>query len=410
MLLIVKVFSMTKSKRILHIFIAAILVFALAGSFLPLGIKTAAASVEMPYYYFKLTDDERLAYDTVRAAALSFKKYADTSPALPDKSMARIASLLIYHDADTFNVGRVDYDSNSSISRFTFGYNCTKEKFAGMEKEIKARVDEILKSVAAETSGYKKLAVIHDAIVSKCVYTTNTKYENISNKYGALISGRANSFGYAESFTYIAGKAGILSLIDVSTKDGKSYAANKVYHGGRWYNIDCAANDTPGRFRETPIYGAFMVPDIYLTDYTPYTVHFTAPEAVTGGMYYYRALKLEATDNNTARKIIANGIVANNKTKKSTVSFSFADDAALDSFINTVSTTYYIVDTLDYVKKYVKNPIITDAADFTVNRKTRVVTIAIFYPDTKLSDYYTDISGFTKEQLEYYKELGINTE
>jgi hypothetical protein len=58
----------------------------------------------------------------------------------------------------------------------------------------------------------------------------------------------------------------------------------------------------------------------------------------------------------------------------------------------------------------VKNPIITDAADFTVNKKTRVVTIAIFYPETKLSDYYTDLSGFTPEQLEYYNDLGLITE
>jgi hypothetical protein len=401
---------MKQFKKILHIIIAALLAFTLIG--VNMSVPTAAASVEMPYFYFKLTDDERLAYDAVRAAALDFKKSVDTTPALSDESMGRVAGLLLYYDADTYNVSRVDYDSNSKISRFTISYNCTKTEFAAKNAELIERVNAIVKSVNAQKSEYSKLIAIHDAIVKNCTITSSSERENKGSMYGALIEKRANSFGYAEAFTYIAGKCGIMSLINISIPaSGKTTVAwNKVYTGGRWYNIDCAANDTPGRFRETPSYGLFMVPDLYLSEFTTYTKYFTAPEAVTGGMYYYRAVGKEAADNNAARKLIADAIVANNKTKQSTVSFTFADDAALESFINTVSTTYYIVDTLDLVKKYVKNPIITDAADFTVNKKTRVVTIAIFYPETMLSDYYTDLSGFTPEQLEYYSDLGLITE
>jgi hypothetical protein len=320
--------------------------------------------------------------------------------------MTRISGLLVYYDADTYHVSQVDYVSNESISRFTIQYKYTAEDFAVKNEKIKARVDAIVKAVKAQKSGYMKLVTIHDAIVKNCVFTTRSEYTNKSTMYGALIEGRANSFGYAEAFTYIAGKSGILSATTIGVTGKNTAAFNKVYHGGRWYNIDCAANDTPGRFRETPTYSFFMVPDSYM-DSAPFTMYFTAPESVTGGMYYYRALKLEATDDSSARKLIANQIVAGNAEKRSTVSFSFADDASLEQFINTVSSTYYIVDTLDLVKKHVKNPIITDAADFTVNKKTRVVTVAIFYPDTKLSDYYTDTKGFTEEQLAYYKELGL---
>jgi hypothetical protein len=396
--------------KILHIFIASLLIFSVFG--VNLSVTADFSSSEMPYFYFKLSDDERIAYDAVRAAALDFKKSVDTTPALSDESMGRVAGLLLYYDADTYNVSRVDYDSNSKLSRFTLSYNCTEAAFETMNAELGERVNAVVKSVSAQKSSYSKLVAIHDAIVKNCAITASADRKNKSNMYGALVEKRANSFGYAEAFTYIAGKCGITSFINISIPAGgkTTVAWNKVYIDGRWYNIDCAANDTPGRFRETPSYGLFMVPDAYLSEFTPYTKYFIAPVAETGGMYYYRATGQEAADNTAARKLIADAIVANNKTKRSTVSFTFADDAALEDFITTVSTTYYIVDTLDLVKKYVKNPIITDAADFTVNKKTRVVTIAIFYPETKLSDYYTDISGFTPEQLEYYKDLGLAAE
>jgi hypothetical protein len=150
-----------------------------------------------------------------------------------------------------------------------------------------------------------------------------------------------------------------------------------------------------------------MVPDSVYSGSVPYSAYFVSPAAVAVNNYYYKALKLEAADDVSARELIIDLAVKNSKTKKSTIRFSFSDLAAFDNFKKTVTETSFLTDTLDIAAKSTSVPIITDAADISFNRKTRVVTIVVYYPDTLFYTYYTDASWFSEEQLLYLKSIGL---
>jgi hypothetical protein len=367
------------------------------------GITASAAATDMPYVYYQFTDDERLAYDNVREGVMNFEEIIQITPAISADSMRRIEGALLYYDPEVYNIKSITLSKNSKISQFKLEYRYTLKDFAAANKAVEKRAATILNRVDAQSNDYAKLKVIHDAIVNNAVVGGSS-----SNIYGALVGGSATSYGYAKAFSYLAGKAGIQSLVDISSKGTKTFARNKVYYNNKWFNIDCAADDAASRFTDNVTYSFFCVPDSYYNGYTPYKAYFTSPAATATNAEYYKAAKLVATNNTDARKMIVDQIVANNKSKKSTVTIAFATDKALSAFAENVAETAYMLDTLDVVSKYVDNKIITDAADFYINADTRTVTICIYYPNTKLTDYYSDVSAFTVAELEYYHAMGLD--
>jgi hypothetical protein len=326
-----------------------------------------------------------------------------TSSALTAGSMERIIGVLLYYDPEHFNVSNISPDAVSGT--FTITYRYDKEKYAVMKSAVEKRADEIAALAGKVSTVYNKLITIHDEIIKNCRIDVNAPEK--SSVYGALVDGRADSFGYAEAFCYIAGKVGIGSFINIYTRGGETFARNTVYIDSFWYNIDCAKDDS-SRFTESESYAYFMVPDSCYSDCVPYTAYFAPQAAIAVNNYYYKAVKLEASDDASAAQLIIDLAVKNSKDKKSTLRFSFSDNTAFNNFMNTVTETSFLTDTLDIAATSTAVPIITGAADISFNKNTRVVTVAVYYPDTYFSTYYTDTSGFSYEQLLYLKSLGLN--
>ncbi|MDR0974526.1 MAG: transglutaminase-like domain-containing protein [Ruminococcus sp.] len=355
-----------------------------------------------PYFYGDLTAEEKAAYDSLLIAVNEGSDTAVTPSVLSEESIERIKALLLYYSPKHFNIAGIE---STSEQTFAISYRFDKEKYEEMKSAVDARVAEILAIADTKTSEYTKLVSIHDEINKNCSYSDISGEK--STVYGALVVGLADSFGYAEAFCLIAEKAGIPSFVNIYTENGVTKARSSVSLDAYWYNIDCAKDDI-SRFAENDSYGWFMVPDSFYSGTSPYSVYFVSPAAVAINNYYYKAAELDVKTDVEARVLFGTLIADYSKTKKSTVRFTFSDTAALNHFIKTVSETSFLTDALDIVAKYTAEPIVTDIADISFNMKTRVVTLVIYYPDTKLSDYYTDTSNFTPEQLQNLSLYGIN--
>ncbi|MDR0986115.1 MAG: hypothetical protein LBL98_00250 [Ruminococcus sp.] len=362
----------------------------------------AAEATELPYFYFGLTDAEKAAYDELREAVAENTDTLTIEAAelpLTADSMNRIISVLLYYDPEHFNVS--DITADETLQTFTMTYRYDKEKYAVMKSAVDKRVEEILALTAKVKTVYNKLITIHDEIIKNC-RVDETAAEK-SSVYGALVDGRADSFGYAEAFCLIAGKAGIRSFVNIYTRGNVTYARSTIYSDSFWYNIDCARDDS-SRLASNESYTYFMVPDRLYADCSPYLLYFVPPEAIAVNNYYYKILGLEAAGDAEAQNLIVKLITEN--PGQSTFRFSFPDDAAFDGFLKTVTETSFLTDTLDIASGAVS--IITDAADISFSKKSRVVTLVVYSPNTALTDYYSDTSYFTEEKLSYLNSLGLN--
>ncbi|MDR0986373.1 MAG: hypothetical protein LBL98_01590 [Ruminococcus sp.] len=385
--------------KIKAIILSVILAFG-TFAFAPVNVY-GAENTELPYFYSGFTDSEKAAYESLRTAALNSEAAVTITAETPLtlESMNRIIGVLLYYDPEHFNMSGITPDAASQT--FTIAYRYDKEKYAVMKAAVDKRANEILATAGKQRSVYNKLITIHDEIIKNCrLDETATEKSSV---YGALVDGRADSFGYAEAFCLIAGKAGIRSFVNIYTKGGASFARSTVYSDSFWYNIDCAKDDN-SRLAANESYTYFMVPDSCYSDSSPYSAYFIQPTANAINNYYYKALKLEAANDIEAQNLLVKLITEN--PKKNTFRFSFTDNAAFSNFVKTVTETDFITDTLDIALRTV--PVITKAADVSFNAKTRVVTVVVYYPDTVLSAYYSDTSYFSEEQILYLKSLGIN--
>jgi hypothetical protein len=388
-------------KRVVSFILSVLFVFV---------ITTASAfadeeTIYVPYFYYTLTEDEQTAYVELKSAIMENIEIVNLPVKLEDASAQRVTALALYYDPETFNIGTIKASNEGTKTVILLTYKMDAEDFAKANEDIKAKVDEILAVALEKESTYSKMKSIHDGITAICRYTSNHK-DRLS-MYGALIVGRADSFGYAKAFTYIAEKAGITSFVNITSMGDKTYARSTVYYSERWYNIDCSKDDALTRYKENENYAYFLVPDSFFAGHKPYNTYFKSPACIDGTRYFYRAVNLDARTDSGARTIITDLIESAAEQKMNTIRLSFYDDAALESFIKTVTTTDFLPSVLTLASKNIEHKIITDFADVAVNKSTRVVTIVFFYPDSKLSDYYVSTLDFSEEQLAFFKSKGI---
>lgn len=123
-----------------------------------------------------------------------------------------------------------------------FEYLNEPEKlFAGM-----AVADEALGTLINDAmDDYEKVLAIHDYLIDRAAYPTDfdAEDEDLQSIYGALVEGMAVCSGYTDAFNYMAGKAGVESIIVVGVAGGIDHSWNMVKLEGDWYHVDVTWND-----------------------------------------------------------------------------------------------------------------------------------------------------------------------
>lgn len=162
--------------------------------------------------------------------------------------------------------GEIAVMFDGKAESYTLSYLASKSE----AKEMKARLDGVLNSVAAATknlsSQFEAELYIHDFICNNTTYNTNGKY--IYSAYGALVDKNAVCEGYSRAFALLCSKAGINSFLVRGVSRGQNHMWNTVSIDNAWYNIDVTWDDQ--NLQGNPTYSYFNLTDAELNiDHTP---------------------------------------------------------------------------------------------------------------------------------------------
>lgn len=401
-------------KKFVSVFLCVITVFTFTSAvfFRSGGITAeAASSFTLPYYYYQMSDEAQDFYLYLRKAIKECRTKIKLNVDFEIEEFGMIVELLVYHDPMMFNLDDIEV-LNETRTSVTFGltYKYDKETYDKMVKEYDKATNRILSKFTDGMSTYNKIKTIHDEIINNAVY--DLKASDNDNIYGTLVDNKAKCDGYARTFTYVCGKAGIRTVTVMgndltSNSKENGHMWNKVYYNKKWYNIDVTWDDPVSDMKDNLQYDYFMVSDKALENtHEEDNLSFKVPEANDDTRGYYVVNKKYATSNQEAENLIKSELRNAARSGKKSFSIKFASKDIMDH----VSDYLKDSDKMFNVFRDVVNS--TDkklawAYYYSFDKNLLTVRVYIFYEDTKLEDYFFDPEDVSEEDLEVLEEYGI---
>lgn len=401
-------------KKFVSVFLCVITIFTFtsAAFFRSGGITAeAASSFTLPYYYYQMSDEAQDFYLYLRKAIKECRTKIKLNVDFEIEEFGMIVELLVYHDPMMFNLDDIEV-LNETRTSVTFGltYKYDKETYDKMVKEYDKATNRILSKFTDGMSTYNKIKTIHDEIINNAVY--DLKASDNDNIYGTLVDNKAKCDGYARTFTYVCGKAGIRTVTVMgndltSNSKENGHMWNKVYYNKKWYNIDVTWDDPVSDMKDNLQYDYFMVSDKALENtHEEDNLSFKVPEANDDTRGYYVVNKKYATSNQEAENLIKSELRNAARSGKKSFSIKFASKDIMDH----VSDYLKDSDKMFNVFKDVVNSTdkkLAGAYYYSFDKNLLTVRVYIFYEDTKLEDYFFDPEGVSEEDLEVLEEYGI---
>lgn len=179
-------------------------------------------------------------------------------PEAKDKNLLNDAFMEAYHQ-NPLILGIKGYRIGSKGETVRVSYRESLESQAKKQKEIKAKVSEIIEEIVTEgmTDQEKELA-INQYLCSTIIYDeeallnaqkygymrADKEFNDSFSAYGALIKGKCVCMGYAAAFKLLSEEAGLETIIVTGFLDGNiSHAWNKVKIDNEWQIVDVTNND-----------------------------------------------------------------------------------------------------------------------------------------------------------------------
>ena len=396
-------------KKITSVFFS--LVFALVSFTTALSANdsfsvSAAKVYETPYYYNQLSDEAQEVYNTLKEAVLECKKTVKIKCNIEQDDFEQIAELLILHDPMTFNLKDMEAKSATRTSiTFNLKYRYSKESYEKMVASYEKAVDKILAKLDDDMSTYSKIKTIHDSIANIAVYDMDYKLSD--TMYGTIVKKKGKCDGYAKTFSYICGQAGIRTVTvigdDIYSTDDTLHMWNKVYYNKNWYNVDVTWDDPVGNMKNNRRYDFFMVSDKTLRKtHTEDNLSFTVPAAKDSSKTYFKVYKKYAEDTASAKEIIQSELEKAAKKGMKYITLQCATDSSYKNVCKYVNDVEKLCAALEKAGKKNKN-LVTDLYSYGNNDEYRTIKIYIFYKGTDLDDYYIGkVDKDMAEALDYY--------
>lgn len=400
-------------KKFVSVFLCFVTVFTFTATALVSdgGITAEAASYSLPYYYNQLSDDAKEFYVCLRNAIIDHKSKIRLEMNFDSKVMAQIAELLVYHDPLTFNIDDVTYIEYGNSAVFTPEYRYSKETYDKMVSSYNKKAKKILDKLTDDMSDYKKIKIIHDSIIKDTVYDLDAK--NNENIYGALVKNKAKCDGYAKTFVYICGKAGIravtvpgIGLLDGSgnKNDNVGHMWNKVYYNKKWYNIDVTWDDPTSDMKDNLQYDYFMLSDKALSKtHKEEAMGFKIPEASDNSKTYYKVYKKYAETGSDAVELIANELDSAVKSGKTSVSVKCSSAEVMKYADERFNDAKYLKKLFEKLDKSSGGKLAN--IYYYCDKDTYKIKMVIFYKNTKLSKYFIEpdkVKSSTRKDLAKY--------
>lgn len=401
-------------KKFISVFLCFVTVFTFTATALVSdgGITAEAASYSLPYYYYQLSDEAQDFYVCLRQAIIDYKSKIKLEINFDDDEIDKVAELLVFHDPLTFNVDDVTYRKTSKTAAvFTPEYRYSKETYDKMVKEYNKKAKTILGKLTDDMSTYKKIKTIHDYIIKETVYDLDAK--NNENIYGVLVKNKAKCDGYAKTFTYICGKAGIRTVtvpgISLQTDDKENgHMWNKVYYNKKWYNVDVTWDDPTTNMKNNLQYDYFMVSDKDLSKtHKEEPMGFKIPKASDSSKNYFKVYKKYAGDGDDAVAFFKSELKSAAKAEKNKVMIKCSSKAALEKVDDFLSDDG-VFDYLRQVQKSSNKDLVDAYFIYYVDSNMMTVTVNIFYKNTELDDYFNDTSKVSSKAAATLKRYGIS--
>ena len=371
----------------------------------------------LPYHYSKLSDTGKAVYLQLRKAALNHEKSFTYKKALDQDLVSLISDIIFYEDSLAFNVKGVSYVvyQGQNKTEFDLSYSFNQESADKMMKKMDAVAEKVISKFDEDTSTYNKILYIHDYIVGHTVY--DESLNSAHSAYGSMIVGKSVCEGYARAVGYICSKAGIKTVHVVgraTADDGhtENHMWNRVYLKKQWYDIDLTWDDPVMPYVENKSYKYFLPGSAtFANSHKPCNTSLTYPKATDDtSMNYYARKKLVAEDNSSAYSLLVSQIAKAAKSGHSVATIKLSDSTSFNSFKNYLEKNEYekLFSLLSDANKKTSVKIVTDRFyGYIDDRNSLTVTVYFMMKNTTLSDYYTDVSSVSSEEIQFFKDAGI---
>lgn len=402
---------MKKITSVFLSFIFAFLAFTVVFSADTACVVSAAEIYETPYYYYQLSDNAQKAYDELKEAVLNHKKNVKINFTINNDDFNEIAELLILHDPMTFNLKDIEATSVKSKSiTFKLTYRYTYESYQKMVASYEKKIDKILARLDDDMTTYSKIKIIHDSIANAALYDIDYKLSD--TMYGTLVKGRGKCDGYAKTFAYICGRAGIRAVTvigtDIYSSDGSLHMWNKVYYNEKWYNIDVTWDDPISNMTDNRKYEFFMVSDKELKKtHIEDNLSFAVPTANDSSRTYFKVYNKYAESLSGAKSIIKSELQKAVKNKKIYITLQCSTNEVYDSVCNYVLNTQKIYNILKSASENYNSDLLSEVYSYGFDEIHRTVKIYIFYEDTELSDYFLNTDEASEQIVKTLAVYGI---
>lgn len=403
---------MKKITSVLLSFIFALITFTTSVSSFEAYSVSAAKVYETPYYYYQMSDNAQKAYDELKEAVLNHKKKVTIKYSINNDDFNEIAELLILHDPMTFNLKDIEATSVKSRSiSFKLSYRYTDESYQKMVASYEKKVDKILSRLDDDMTTYSKIKIIHDSIANTALYDVDYKLSD--TMYGTLVKGRGKCDGYAKTFAYICGKAGIRTVTvigkDVYSTDDSMHMWNKVYYNKQWYNVDVTWDDPVSNMSDNRKYEFFMVSDNEIgKTHTEDNLSFKVPAAKDSSKSYFKVYKKYAKSLSDAKSIIKNEVQKAVKKEKIHITLQCATDEVYSNVCDYVLNVDKMHSVLKNIEKNYNSDLLSEVYSYGFNDIHNTVKIYLFYEDTGLSDYFLNPDEESTQIVRTLAEYGID--
>ncbi|MCM1328997.1 MAG: hypothetical protein NC253_06090 [Ruminococcus sp.] len=400
-------------KKIVSVFLCVVTVFTFtAAAFVRSGGITAeaAGSYTLPYYYYQMSDEAQDFYLYLRKAVKECRSKIKLNVDFDDEEFLKIVELLILHDALTFNLDNMEVlDETRKSVTIGFDYKYDKETYDKMVKKYDKAVNKILSKLTDKMSTYTKIKTIHDEIINNTVYDLDAS--NCDNIYGTLVDNKAKCTGYAKTFAYVCGKAGIRAVSVIghalnADSDDDGHMWNKVYYNKKWYNVDVTWDDPETGMIDNLSYDYFMVEDSsFWITHEEDNLSFEVPEADDDTKNYFVMNKKYAETEQDAEKLIKNEFKNAVQNGKTSFSIKFASKKIMRHARDYINDDDNAQEIFKYVNQNSNKKVCLYLPQF--NEDMLILEVVYFYENTKLEDYFLDPDSLSMNTLDTFEEYGI---
>lgn len=207
------------------------------------------------YFYSKLSDTEKKAYDRILGAWLNLERTVTLHAPERKIDFQKVFKGLIDDNPELFYVvfNSLSVSHALGFATISVDFSMSNDEIENTKSKIFAKLQEFKNNI--KTKDIEK--EIHDHLATKVKYASDTMLPTAHNICGPFLEGAAVCEGYARAFKLICDEMNIscITVTGVATdnKRAENHAWNIVRKGNNNYHVDVTWNSSC-RYTKIPLY------------------------------------------------------------------------------------------------------------------------------------------------------------